>query len=205
MRKSIWIFLMMLTAVLPVTSCSQNKTSNAGNMESRKTLVVFFSRTGENYAAGYIKKGNTHIIAEMIAEETDGTLFQVEPLKAYPANYTKCTEVAKQEMESKARPAIKGDVAVEDYDVIYIGYPTWWGDMPMPVYTFIEKHNWQGKTVVPFCTHEGSGLSDTENKLKKACEGATILKGLAILGTTAQKSQEQARKTVINWLANHAK
>lgn len=205
MRKSIWIFLMMLTAVLPVTSCSQNKTSNAGNMESRKTLVVFFSRTGENYAVGYIKKGNTHIIAEMIAEETDGTLFQVEPLKAYPANYTKCTEVAKQEMESKARPAIKGDVAVEDYDVIYIGYPTWWGDMPMPVYTFIEKHNWQGKTVVPFCTHEGSGLSDTENKLKKACEGATILKGLAILGTTDQKSQEQARKTVINWLANHAK
>ena len=205
MRKSIWIFLMMLTAVLPVTSCSQNKTSNAGNMESRKTLVVFFSGTGENYAVGYIKKGNTHIIAEMIAEETDGTLFQVEPLKAYPANYTKCTEVAKQEMESKARPAIKGDVAVEDYDVIYIGYPTWWGDMPMPVYTFIEKHNWQGKTVVPFCTHEGSGLSDTENKLKKACEGATILKGLAILGTTAQKSQEQARKTVINWLANHAK
>ena len=205
MRKSIWIFLMMLTAVLPVTSCSQNKTSNAGNMESRKTLVVFFSRTGENYAVGNIKKGNTHIIAEMIAEETDGTLFQVEPLKAYPANYTKCTEVAKQEMESKARPAIKGDVAVEDYDVIYIGYPTWWGDMPMPVYTLIEKHNWQGKTVVPFCTHEGSGLSDTENKLKKACEGATILKGLAILGTTAQKSQEQARKTVINWLANHAK
>lgn len=205
MRKSIWIFLMMLTAVLPVTSCSQNKTSNAGNMESRKTLVVFFSRTGENYAVGNIKKGNTHIIAEMIAEETDGTLFQVEPLKAYPANYTKCTEVAKQEMESKARPAIKGDVAVEDYDVIYIGYPIWWGYMPMPVYTFIEKHNWQGKTVVPFCTHEGSGLSDTENKLKKACEGATILKGLAILGTTAQKSQEQARKTVINWLANHAK
>lgn len=174
-------------------------------MESRKTLVVFFSRTGENYAVGNIKKGNTHIIAEMIAEETDGTLFQVEPLKAYPANYTKCTEVAKQEMESKARPAIKGDVAVEDYDVIYIGYPIWWGDMPMPVYTFIEKHNWHGKTVVPFCTHEGRGLSDTENKLKKACEGATILKGLAILGTTAQKSQEQARKTVINWLANHAK
>lgn len=205
MRKSILIFLMMLTAVLPVTSCSQNKTSNAGNMESRKTLVVFFSRTGENYAVGNIKKGNTHIIAEMIAEETGGTLFQVEPLKAYPANYTKCTEVAKQEVESKARPAIKGDVAVEDYDVIYIGYPTWWGDMPMPVYTFIEKHNWQGKTVVPFCTHEGSGLSDTENKLKKACEGATILKGLAIRGTTAQKSQEQARKTVINWLANHAK
>lgn len=205
MSKSIWTFLMMLTAVLPVTSYSQSKTSSAKNMESRKTLVVFFSRTGENYAVGNIEKGNTHIIAEMIAEETDGTLFQIVPLKAYPENYTKCTEVAKQEAESKARPAIKGDVAVEDYDVIYIGYPNWWGDMPMPVYTFIEKHNWQGKTVIPFCTHEGSGLSDTENRLKKACEGATILKGLAIRGTTALKSQEQARKTVTNWLANHAK
>lgn len=205
MSKSIWTFLMMLTAVLPVTSYSQSKTSNAKNMESRKTLVIFFSRTGENYAVGNIEKGNTHIIAEMIAEETGGALFQIVPLKAYPENYTKCTEVAKQEVESKARPAIKGDVAVEDYDVIYIGYPNWWGDMPMPVYTFIEKHNWQGKTVIPFCTHEGSGLSDTENRLKKACEGAAILKGLAIRGTTAQKSQEQARKTVTNWLANHAK
>lgn len=205
MGKSIWAILMMLTAALPFTSYSQSKTNNVQEMKNRKTLVVFFSRTGENYAVGNIKKGNTHIIAEMIAEETGGTLFQVEPLKAYPEDYKKCTEVAKEEVESKVRPAIKKDVAVEDYDVIYIGYPNWWGDMPMPVYTFIEKHHWLGKTVIPFCTHEGSGLSDTENKLKKACEGATVLKGLAIRGTTAQKSQEQARKTVISWLANHSK
>lgn len=206
MSKSILTLLMMLMAVLPVSSCSQSKTmNNVKDMENRKTLVVFFSRTGENYAVGNIVKGNTHIIAEMIAEETNGTLFQVEPLKAYPENYKKCTEVAKRELESKARPAIKGDVAVEDYDVIYIGYPNWWGDMPMPIYTFIEKHNWQGKAVVPFCTHEGSGLSDTENKLKKACKGATVFKGLAIRGTAAQKSQEQARKTVAYWLVNQAK
>ena len=205
MSKSIWAILMMLTAALPFTSYSQSKTNNVQEMKNRKTLVVFFSRTGENYAVGNIQKGNTHIIAEMIAEETGGTLFQVEPLKAYPEDYKKCTEVAKQEVESKARPAIKEDVAVEDYDVIYIGYPNWWGDMPMPVYTFIEKHHWLGKTVIPFCTHEGSGLSDTENKLKKACEGATVLKGLAIRCTTTQKSQEQARKTVISWLANHSK
>lgn len=205
MSKSIWAILMMLTAALPFTSYSQSKTNNVQEMKNRKTLVVFFSRTGENYAVGNIQKGNTHIIAEMIAEETDGILFQIEPLKAYPEDYKKCTEVAKQEVESKARPAIKGDIAIEDYDVIYIGYPNWWGDMPMPVYTFIEKHNWQGKTVIPFCTHEGSGLSDTENRLKKACEGAAVLKGLAIRGTTAQKSQEQARKTVISWLANHSK
>lgn len=196
---------MLLTATLPVTSYSESKTSNNDNMENKKTLVVFFSRTGENYAVGNIKKGNTHIIAEMIAEETNGALFQIEPSKAYPEDYTECTEVAKKEVESKARPAIKGDMAVEEYDVVYIGYPNWWGDMPMPVYTFIEKHNWHGKTVAPFCTNEGSGLSDTESKLKKACEGATILKGLAVRGTTAQNSQEQARKAVKAWLSNHSK
>lgn len=201
MRKNICAILMMLMVIVPVTSYSQSKQ----DMDGKRTLVAFFSRTGENYGVGNIEKGNTHIIAEMIAEETKGTLFQIEPLKTYPENHRKCTEVAKEEVESKARPAIKGDIAVEDYDVIYIGYPNWWADMPMPVYTFIEKHNWQGKTVIPFCTHEGSGLSDTENKLKKSCEGATVLKGLAIRGTTAQKSQEQARKTVSTWLSKHSK
>lgn len=193
---------MAVVALLPVSSYSQSKTDNSQDMENKKALVVFFSRTGENYAVGDIKKGNTHIIAEMIAAETGGTLFQVEPVKAYPHDYTECTEVAKQEVDSKARPAIKGDVVVEDYDVIYIGYPNWWGDMPMPVYTFIEKHDWHGKTVVPFCTHEGSGLSDTERKLKKACEGAIVLKGLAVRGATAQNSREQALKAVKNWLKN---
>ena len=87
MSKSIWTLLMMLTALFPTTSCSQNKTSNAQDMKNRKTLVVFFSRTGENYAVGNIKKGNTHIIAEMITEETNGTLFLIEPVTAYPEDY----------------------------------------------------------------------------------------------------------------------
>lgn len=174
------------------------------DMKNGKTLVVYFSKAGENYAVGNIKKGNTGIIAEMIAEETDGVLFQVEPIKDYPNDYTECTEVAQQELNSKARPAIKDDTDVESFDVVYIGYPIWWDDMPMPIYTFIEKHNWQGKTVVPFCTHEGSGLGCTAGKLEKACGGSTVLKGLAVRGTTAQNSQEQARKTVRRWLANHA-
>ena len=193
---------MMLMAVLPTAAFTGGKSNKVKDMDNKKTLVVFFSRAGENYAVGDIKKGNTHIVAEMIAEETGATLFQIEPQKAYPEDYTKCTEVAKEEVESKARPAIKGDVAVEDYDIIFIGYPNWWGDAPMPVYTFIEKHNWQGKTVIPFCTHEGSGLGDTESKLRKACEGATFRKGLAVRGATAQKSQEQARKAVTGWLKN---
>lgn len=202
--KKIQIVLTVLCAC-GIFLFAQNAVSQNYAMKNKKVLVAYFSRTGENYNVGKISKGNTHIIAEMIAEETDGKLFQIEPVNPYPDEYNACVEVAKTEKENKSRPAIKGDVVVEEYDVIYIGYPNWWGDMPMSVYTFIEKHDWQGKTVIPFCTHEGSGLSDTENKIKKACDGATVLNGLAIRGTTAQKSQEQARKTTIDWLANHSK
>lgn len=168
---------------------------------NKKILVAFFSRAGENYVVGHIEKGNTHIIAEMIAAETGGDLFHIRPVTPYPDDYTECTEVAKRELNAHARPAIQGDAAVEDYDIIFIGYPNWWGDMPMPVYTFIEKHDWQGKTVIPFCTHEGSGLSATENKLKSACKGATVLKGLAVRGATAQNKRDQARQSVKNWLS----
>ncbi|WP_342989821.1 MULTISPECIES: flavodoxin [Bacteroides] len=198
--KNIISILMMLCACA-FTAHAQGNTSQTTDMKnSKKVLVVFFSRTGENYAVGNIEKGNTHIIAEMIAKETGGKLFRIETVKPYPDEYKACVEVAKAEKENNARPEVKGDVKVEDYNIIFLGYPNWWGDMPMAVYTFIEKHNWYGKTVVPFCTHEGSGLSDTERKLKDACKGATVSAGLAIKGTTAQNSQPQALKTVQTWL-----
>lgn len=190
----------LLFAAFSFAACAQTNQRKEQNMNTKKTLVAFFSRAGENYAVGHIEKGNTHILAEMIAAETGGDLFHIEPVTPYPDDYTECTEVAKRELNAKARPAIKGDTAVEDYDIIFIGYPNWWGNMPMPVYTFIEKHSWQGKTVIPFCTHEGSGLSGTENKLKTACQGATVLKGLAVRGATAQNAQAQAKESVNNWL-----
>ena len=119
----------------------------------------------------------------------------------YPHDsYDEVVEIAKQEKEQKARPAIKGDVKVEDYDVVFIGYPNWLGDMPMPVYTFLEKHDWTGKVVVPFCTHEGSGLSSTEKYIAETCKGATIVKGIAVRGETAQNNREQALKSVTTWI-----
>lgn len=199
MTNRILTVLAMLTSLFPFTSQAQNKLEK---MKTEKVLVAFFSRAGENYAVGYIEKGNTHIVAEMIAEETGGTLFHIEPVTPYPEDYTECTQVAKKEKNENARPAVKGDIKVEDYDVIFIGYPNWWGDMPMAVYTFIEKHDWTGKTVVPFCTHEGSGLSGTERKLKNACQGATVLKGLAIRGNTAQNARTQAKQILTKWLEN---
>ncbi len=200
MKQKIIAVITMLLAILPFTSCAQTIQRKEKNMETRKILVAFFSRTGENYNVGHIEKGNTHIIAEMIAAETKGKLFQILPVIPYPDGYTECTQVAKHELNDKARPAIQGDASVEDYDIVFIGYPNWWGDMPMPVYTFIEKHNWHGKTVIPFCTHDGSGLSGTESRLKSACKGSTVLKGLAVRGTTAQNKREEARQSVRNWL-----
>lgn len=190
----------MLTSVPGFAKQSNNKNTTNFMETKQKTLVAFFSRADENYAVGYIKKGNTHIVAEMIAAETEADMFHIETVNPYPANYNECIEVAKREKQSKARPEIKGDVRVEDYDVIFLGYPNWWGEMPMAVYTFIEKHNWQNKIVIPFCTHEGSGLSGTERRIQSACEGATVMKGIAIRGYTAQNEQETTRKTVQTWI-----
>lgn len=191
---------MMLCAWAVNAHAQGNKSETTKMQGHKKVLVAFFSRTGENYAVGNISKGNTHIIAEMIAKESGGKLFRIETVKPYPDEYKACVDRAKAEKESNSRPEVKGDVKVEDYDIIFLGYPNWWGDMPMAVYTFIEKHNWNGKTVVPFCTHEGSGLSGTERKLKDACKGATVSGGLAIKGATAQNSQVQALKAVQTWL-----
>lgn len=200
MKYIIFILVLLLTSVPGFTKQSNNKNTINFMETKQKTLVAFFSRADENYAVGYIKKGNTHIVAEMIAAETEADMFHIETVNPYPANYNECIEVAKREKQSKARPEIKGDVRVEDYDVIFLGYPNWWGEMPMAVYTFIEKHNWQNKIVIPFCTHEGSGLSGTERRIQSACEGATVMKGIAIRGYTAQNEQETTRKTVQTWI-----
>ncbi len=205
---------MIVASALSMVSCANNNAGTATNetkstkennmntsISGKKTLVVFFSHTGENYSVGNISEGNTHIVAKMIGDATGGTLFEIVPEKDYPHDsYDEVVAIAKQEKADKARPAIKGDVKVEDYDVVFIGYPNWWGDMPMPVYTFLEKHDWNGKVVVPFCTHEGSGLSSTEKYIAETCKGATVAKGLAVRGETAQNNREQARKSVNSWI-----
>ncbi len=202
MKNIILSTLGLLMLALPTASSAQNDKQNENRdmKTDKKVLVVFFSHTGENYGVGNITKGNTCIVAEMIAEATGGELFEIVPVQKYPETYDACVDLAKQEKSAGARPAIEGDIAVEEYDTVFIGYPNWWGDMPMPVYTFIERHDWQGKNVIPFCTHEGSGLSNTERYIAEACKGATVGRGLAMRGTTAQNSREQAKKSVLAWL-----
>ena len=170
--------------------------------ESKKVLVAYFSRIGEQYSVGNITEGNTEIIAKMIAEKTNGDLFEIKVKNDnYPQIYTELTEYAQQEKRANARPEIVGNVEnFSDYNTVFIGYPNWWGDMPMPVYTFLESYDFNGKNIVPFCTHEGSGLSGTQIKVQNTAKGANLLNGFAIYGHTAQKSKEEAGKQISQWL-----
>lgn len=170
-----------------------------------KSLVVYFSRTGENYNVGVITEGNTAIVAKMIASKTNSDIFEIAPVKPYPESYDECINVAKDEQRKNVRPAYKGDIDVSSYDTIYIGYPNWWGDMPMCVYTFLESHDFNGKTILPFCTHEGSGSSGTDSKIKGKCKGATVKSPLAIKGATAQNKRSEAEKAVDDWLKKQGK
>ena len=165
-----------------------------------KSLVIIFSRADENYSVGYITVGNTMKLAQMIAEKTGSETFEVAPAKKYPADYETCIDVAKKEQNANARPAILADKDISEYDTIFFGYPVWWGDIPMCMYTFIEAHDWAGKKVYPFCTHEGSAAGRTESTLKRTMKGATIAKPLAVRGATAQSGGAGVERTVDGWL-----
>ena len=163
-------------------------------------LVAYFSLAGEQYGVGVIEEGNTSIIAHMIAEQTGADLFEIEAVTPYPTSHSELLDVSRQEMANNARPEIAGTVDnMDDYDTIFIGYPIWWGDMPMIVYNFLESYDLSGKTIVPFCTHGGSGLSDTESTIADIT-GGTMKDGFAIPGTTAQNDRDTARSEVTEWL-----
>lgn len=175
------------------------------NFESYKgkILIAYFSRTGENYGVGTITKGNTEIVAECIQQKVGGELFHVEPAAAYPNNYDECVALAKKEKNANARPKVAKTLSsIQEYDVIFLGFPNWWSDMPMPMYTFIEQFDFNGKIVVPFCTHEGIGLGSIPQKIAGTCKGAAVLKGLAVRGSAAQSSQNTVQETVNKWLAD---
>ncbi len=171
-----------------------------------RILVIYFSRTGEQYTVGVIDHGNTAIVAEMIAEKTGADLFEILPEEDhYPKTYKELTDVAKKEQNDKARPAYAGDLPdLSNYDTVFIGAPVWWGDWPMIMYTFFEKNAdvLAGKTLVPFATHEGSGLSGFDRKLAAVCPKAAVAKGLAATGTECQKDRESVRVKIDGWLAD---
>lgn len=155
-----------------------------------KILVAYFSKTGEQYGVGEITKGNTAILAEIIAEKTGADLFEIKVVDdKYPTKYSPLVQFAKEEKQAKVRPEISDKVDnFEEYDTIFLGYPNWWADMPMPVYTFMESYDFSGKKIYEFCTHEGSGGVKRES--------------FAIYGHIPQNNKPEAEKQVEEWLRN---
>ena len=165
-----------------------------------KILIAYYSRKGQNYVNGAIKnlaKGNTEVVAEMIQKFIGGELFEIDTVKDYPADYTECTNVAKVEIQQKARPELKRYLAsLDDYDKIFLGYPIWWSIPPMAVSTFLERYDFSGKKIFPFATHEGSGLGGSVNYIKKICPKAEVMDGLAIHGAEAAQGAAQVERWV---------
>lgn len=165
-------------------------------------LIAYFSRRHENYVNGVIrdlKMGHTEIAASIIQQLTGADVFQIEPLQEYSKDYNECIAQAQADQRRNARPKLKQyPESLQEYDVIYLGYPNYWSTMPMAVFTFLEHFDFTGKTIRPFCTHEGSGLGTSEEDIRRICPGAKVEKGLAIRGSSVGNSETLIRK----WLTN---
>lgn len=165
-------------------------------------LIAFFSRRDENYVNGMLKRldiGNTEAAASIIQELTGGELFRIEPARAYSEDYNECIAEAQADQKRDARPELKTyPENIELYDVVYLGYPNYWGTMPMAVFTFLERFDFSGKTIRPFCTHEGSGMGGSINDIKRLCPGAKVEAGLAIRGGSVDRS----KKDIGKWIEN---
>ena len=164
-----------------------------------KTLVAYFSRAGKNYVSGNIvdlPRGNGAVLADFAAAATGGDLFEIRRATAYPGDYRECVNVSRAELAANARPELAEDRDPAAYDDVVLIYPNWCGTMPMPVYTWLEAHEFAGKTIHPLCTHEGSGLSGTEAQIAAACPGAHMARGLAVKGSEAACSES----VVQDWL-----
>ena len=203
--KKLFAVILLLALLIPSAMAEEN---------APKVLVAFLSRAGENYNvgvarkgsasaayAGYIEKGNTAMMAAVIADRTGGDLFEIATVTPYPEDYASMLRVAQEEIDTNARPALAANVEnMADYNVIFIGYPIWHGRMPQAIYTFIESHGLTDKTVIPFNTHEGSGQSGTQQVIEKALPDSTVLQGLAIQGKVAQEDSERTKALVEPWL-----
>lgn len=151
-----------------------------------KILIAYFSHSG-----------NTGIAAKKIQKEIGGDIFKIETVKVYPQNYDAVVDIAQKEQNANARPELKAvTLDMDAYDTIILGYPNWWGTMPMAVFTFLEAYDFTGKTIIPFCTNEGSRMGRSIEDIKKLCGKSTILDGLAIRGSSVETAQDD----VSEWL-----
>lgn len=187
------------TSDLPASSSTTAEPTPSEPASDSKILVAYFSLAGEQYEVGVIEKGNTEIVAEMIAEATGADTFKIESTTEYPTTYDGLLDISRKEEINP--PQIAETVNnIGDYDTIFLGYPIWWGDTPTIIKVFLQSYDFSCKTIVPFCTHGGSGLSGTDRTIGELCPNSTIEEGLAIRGSTAQNDRESAKQSVTKWL-----
>ena len=160
--------------------------NNESDLEAGNVLIVYFSQTG-----------NTETVANIIHDNVGGDIVKLETTEAYPSDYDELVDYAQQEQQEDAGPELSTVIEnIEQYDTIFLGYPNWWGDMPMAIYTFLDTYDLSGKTIAPFITHGGSGLSGTPENIQEEELNASVTEGLAIDGDEASDSSED----VVEWL-----
>lgn len=225
MKKSFGIIAAIFTVTV-LSACGNNAAEDSSTNESKtetsfstiqdkekfgNSLVVYFSMPETNDPENMTEEeensavvidgkvlGNTQYVAETIQEQLGAEIFRIEPETAYPTDHEKLVDLASQEQEDKARPALKEKIAaIDQYDTIFLGYPNWWGDMPMILYSFLDETDFAGKTIIPFNTHGGSGFSDTINSIKQEEPEATVIEeGYSVNRDAAAESKPE----VIAWL-----
>ena len=213
MKKKILLSLLVILGLFIITGCGNNKANPEAEEKANdilnnqtetktdsKILIVYFSRTGENYNVGNVEVGNTAIMASYMKEYLNADSFEIVPVNKYPDSYDECLKVATKEKEEDARPAIESKLDdISKYDTIFIGYPIWWGEIPQIVYTFMDEYDLSGKTIIPFNTHEGSGSAGTYNTIKNKLSKSNVnTNGLALQGKVART--DKGKEETINWL-----
>lgn len=187
--------IIAVSALLFCTGCSGQNSKKQDNMS--KSIVIFFSHAGDNYAVGDIEVGNTKIVADYITEITGADQFEIVTHKYDGLGYNPLIEIAKEESNSGELPPYEGKAPdLSQYDTVFIGGPVWWGTYPQVMFTLFKDINLDGKTVYPFTTHEGSGLANCVDDVKKAFPGANVMKGFSIYGHEVRTG----KKSVENWL-----
>ncbi|MCC0664099.1 flavodoxin [Clostridioides sp. ZZV15-6597] len=225
MKKTVTIFLGLMLMFI-MTACgasdSENKENNnvskqtfqneQGQQEDLgKTLVVYFSMPETTDPKNMTEEeansivvidgeviGNTQYVANVIQESTEADIFRIEPKTQYPTEHDVLVEVAKKEQSDNIRPELKNHIDdISQYNTIFIGYPTWWSDIPMILYSFLDEYDFSGKTIIPFNTHGGSGFADTINTISELEPKATVLKD----GFTVSRNDvEEAKNDIVSWL-----
>lgn len=190
--KKMCTLMLALFLVFTCSACSskkatakkENKTQTDLKEVTSKSLVVYFSWSG-----------NTQNIAKEIQKQTNSDIFEIVPEVAYSDDYDTVVDDAKKEQQEKARPKIKNKIEnIDEYETIYVGYPNWWGDMPMILYTFFDDYDLSNKVIAPFCTSGGSGLSDTEKTIQALEPSATITKGLHVSGSASKDASSDVKE-----------